>query len=67
MWQKIVSKLEQGKKYIVELIDQSTVAYDQREEICNKIQNLKEKGQTETGIHMQVNDKFPNINRPIDL
>lgn len=25
MWQKIVLKLEQGKKYIVELIDQSTV------------------------------------------
>ncbi len=26
MWQKIVLKLEQGKKYIVELIDQSTVS-----------------------------------------
>ncbi|XP_037050010.1 coiled-coil domain-containing protein 63 isoform X2 [Bradysia coprophila] len=53
MWQKIVLKLEQGKKYIVELIDQSTTAYDQREEICNKIQNLKEKGQTEGTVHLQ--------------
>ncbi|KAJ6635259.1 Coiled-coil domain-containing protein 63 [Pseudolycoriella hygida] len=53
MWQKIVLKLEQGKKYITELIDQSTAAYDQREEICNKIQNSKDKGQTEGTVHMQ--------------
>ena len=55
MWQKIVNKLEQGKKYILELIDQSTAAYDQREELCNKIQTLKEKGLTENSVHMQVN------------
>lgn len=54
MWQKMVSKFEQGKKYIMELIDQSTTAYDQREELCNKIQGLKEKGHNETSIHTQV-------------
>lgn len=54
MWQKIVNKLEQGKRYIIELIDQSTAAYDQREELCNKIQSLREKGLTESSVHMQV-------------
>lgn len=54
MWQKIVNKLEQGKKYILELIDQSTAAYDQREELCNKIQTLRDKGLTESTLHMQV-------------
>lgn len=53
MWQKIVNRLEQGKRYIIELIDQSTAAYDQREELCNKIQSLREKGISESGVHMQ--------------
>lgn len=53
MWQKIVNRLEQGKRYIIELIDQSTAAYDQREELCNKIQVLREKGISDSGIHMQ--------------
>ena len=54
MWQKMVTKLEHGKKYILDLIEQSVAAYDQREEICNKIQNLDEKGQFEQSIHIQV-------------
>lgn len=62
MWQKMVNKLEQGKKYIVELIDQSTTAYDQREELCNKIQTLKEKNQSESGIHKQVRSKNNFLN-----
>lgn len=54
MWEKMVYKLESGKKYILELIEQSINAYDQREELCNKIQNLKEKSLTESTIHIQV-------------
>lgn len=54
MWQKMVTKLEQGKKFTNELVDQSVAAYDQREDICNKIQNLDDKGQVENNLHMQV-------------
>lgn len=54
MWQQIIDQLDHGKRYIVELIDQSTSAYDQRDDLCSKIQNLREKGLSESGIHMQV-------------
>lgn len=54
MWQKMVIRLEQGKKFTMELVEQSVAAYDQREDICNKIQNLDDKRQTENNLHMQV-------------
>lgn len=54
MWQKMVTKLEQGKKFVMELVEQSVAAYDQREDICNKIQNLDDRGQLENNVHMQV-------------
>lgn len=54
MWQKMVTKTEQGKKFVMELVEQSVAAYDQREDICNKIQNLDDRGQLENNVHMQV-------------
>lgn len=53
MWEKMVTKLEHGKKHILDLIEQSVAAYDQREELCHKIQNLNEKSQNENHSHMQ--------------
>lgn len=53
MWQKMVKQLNDGKKYITELIDQSTAAYDQREELCNKLQALKDRGHADKMIHIQ--------------
>lgn len=50
----MVTQLEQGKKQILDLIEQTIAAYDQREELCNKIQNLEEKGQSENSVHLQV-------------
>lgn len=58
IWQKMVTKLEQGKKYTMDLVEQSVAAYDQREDICNKIQNLDDKGQLENNVHMQVNHEL---------
>lgn len=58
MWQRIVGQLEQGKRYIVEMIDQSTAAYDQREELCNKMQGLREKSLTEGSVHLQVRNYY---------
>lgn len=53
MWQKMVNQLNQGKKLIMDLIEQSTAAYDQREELCNKLQALKDRGQTDKMLHIQ--------------
>lgn len=50
----MVSKLEHGKKFILDLIEQSVGAYDQREELCNKLQNLEGKSHTEQNLHLQV-------------
>lgn len=53
MWQKMVNQLNQGKKYIMDLVEQSTAAYDQREELCNKLQTLKDRGQADRMLHVQ--------------
>lgn len=54
IWQKMVMKLEVGKKMILDLIEQSVAAYEQREELCNKLQNLEGKSNNEQTLHMQV-------------
>lgn len=53
MWQKMINQLNQGKKYIMDLVEQSTAAYDQREELCNKLQTLKDRGQADRMLHVQ--------------
>lgn len=53
LWQRAGARLEQGKRYIGELVDQSTVVYEQREELCSKIQNLRERGLTDGSVHLQ--------------
>lgn len=54
IWQKMVTKLESGKKFIMDLIEQSVSAYEQRDELCNKLQNLEGKSQNEQNLHLQV-------------
>lgn len=39
---------------MMDLIEQSTAAYDQREELCNKLQLLKDKTQSDKLAHVQV-------------
>lgn len=53
MWEKLVNKLNEGKRYMMDLIDQSTSAYDTREELCTKLQILKDKGLAEKASHVQ--------------
>ncbi|XP_062716582.1 coiled-coil domain-containing protein 63 [Aedes albopictus] len=53
MWEKLVAKLNEGKRFMMELIDQATAAYDTREELCTKLQILKDKGQSEKITHIQ--------------
>uniref|UniRef100_A0A182VVT0 ODAD1 central coiled coil region domain-containing protein n=1 Tax=Anopheles minimus TaxID=112268 RepID=A0A182VVT0_9DIPT len=53
MWEKLVSKLNEGKRYMIDLIEQATSAYDTREELCTKLQILKDKGQSDKLAHIQ--------------
>ncbi|XP_023294596.2 coiled-coil domain-containing protein 63 [Lucilia cuprina] len=53
MWQSMVTQFNEGKKYIMDLIDQSTLAYDQREELCNKLQVLKDRNENDKIMHIQ--------------
>lgn len=53
-----MTQLEHGKKEILDLIEQTIATYDQREELCSKIQTLEEKGQMESSAHLQVNTVF---------
>lgn len=50
----MVTQFNDGKKYIMELIDQSTVAFDLREELCNKLQVLKDRSENDKIMHIQV-------------
>lgn len=50
----MVTQFNEGKKYIMELIDQSTVAFDLREELCNKLQVLKDRSENDKIMHIQV-------------
>ena len=54
MWQTMVTQFNEGKKYIMDLIDQSTLAFDQREELCNKLQVLKNRNENDKIMHIQV-------------
>lgn len=50
----MVTKLELGQKLIMDLIEQSVAAYEQRDELCNKLQNLEGKSQNEQNLHLGI-------------
>lgn len=41
MFDKMITQLSNGKKYMLDLIEQATIAYDQREEWCVKLHALR--------------------------
>lgn len=53
MWQSMVTQFNEGKKYIMDLIDQSTMAYDQREELCTKLQQVRSRNESDRMLHIQ--------------
>lgn len=53
VWAKMVHQLNEGKRNMMDLIEQSTAAYDQREELCNKLQLLKDKSESDKVAHVQ--------------
>lgn len=54
MWEKFISNLNKGKKFMLDLIEQATIAYDQRDEWCSKLQALRMRGHTDLILHTQV-------------
>lgn len=44
LYQQLVGRLNSGKKVMMDLIEQATLAYDQREEAQNKLRALRERG-----------------------
>lgn len=53
MWQAMVTEFNDGKKLIMDLIDQSTVAFDQRQELCTKLSVLKDRNENDKVMHIQ--------------
>lgn len=53
MWQAMVTQFNDGKKLIMDLIDQSTVAFDQRQELCTKLSVLKDRNENDKVMHIQ--------------
>ncbi|XP_066996668.2 outer dynein arm-docking complex subunit 1 [Anabrus simplex] len=53
LYQQLISRLNTGKKIMLDLIEQATLAYDQREEAQSKLHMLKERGRQDMHIHSQ--------------
>ncbi|RZC41095.1 hypothetical protein BDFB_002579 [Asbolus verrucosus] len=53
MWKTIIEKLSFGKKILLDLIEQATIAYDQREDLCNRLQALRIKGHSDLMANIQ--------------
>lgn len=54
MWKLKIAEYEVGKKTIMELIDQSSLAFDQREDLSKSLHSLSERNENDEVIHMQV-------------
>ncbi|KAJ8911280.1 hypothetical protein NQ315_015283 [Exocentrus adspersus] len=53
IWDTLISNLCRGKKFMLDLIEQATIAYDQREEWVSKLQSLRTKAHNDLLSHIQ--------------
>lgn len=53
LWEKLIGNLNQGKKFMLDLIEQATIAYDQREEWCTKLQALRTRAHNDLISHSE--------------
>lgn len=63
MWQRMINKLNCEKRHIMDLVEQATSAFDQREELCTKLQTLKERGQSDKTNHIH---EMKELQRKLD-
>ncbi|OAD53636.1 Coiled-coil domain-containing protein 63 [Eufriesea mexicana] len=52
LWNKLINQLNTGKQVINDLIEQATIAFNQRDEELNKIQALRERGLRDLKAHV---------------
>ncbi|XP_037295740.1 uncharacterized protein LOC115451629 isoform X2 [Manduca sexta] len=52
-WSKMMHALNKGKKFLTDLFESSTLAYDQRDEWCAKLRSVQEKGKMDQMLQMQ--------------
>ncbi|XP_052749058.1 coiled-coil domain-containing protein 63-like [Galleria mellonella] len=52
-WDKLMGALSKGKKFLIDLFESSTLAYDQRDEWCTKLRSLQEKGKMDQSLQVQ--------------
>ncbi|XP_069362996.1 coiled-coil domain-containing protein 63-like [Maniola hyperantus] len=52
-WTKMMSALDKGKKFLTDLFESSTLAYDQRDEWCSKLKSVQEKGKVDQMVQIQ--------------
>ncbi|CAH0721312.1 unnamed protein product, partial [Brenthis ino] len=52
-WTKMQNALNKGKKFLTDLFESSTLAYDQRDEWCTKLKSIQEKGRMDQMVQIQ--------------
>ncbi|CAK1594750.1 unnamed protein product [Parnassius mnemosyne] len=52
-WTKMLTALSKGKKFLTDLFESSTLAYDQRDEWCTKLKSVQEKGKMDQMLQVQ--------------
>ncbi|CAK1540913.1 unnamed protein product [Leptosia nina] len=52
-WMKMLNALKRGKKFLTDLFESSTLAYDQRDEWCAKLRSVQEKGNLDQMVQVQ--------------
>ncbi|XP_072933595.1 coiled-coil domain-containing protein 63-like [Epargyreus clarus] len=52
-WTKMLNALHKGKKFLTDLFESSTLAYDQRDEWCTKLRSIQEKGKMDQMLQIQ--------------
>ncbi|KAJ8957909.1 hypothetical protein NQ318_001906 [Aromia moschata] len=55
IWDRLINNLYIGKKFMLDLIEQATIAYDRREEWISKLQALRSKAYQDLLNHIQAN------------
>ncbi|XP_048521634.1 coiled-coil domain-containing protein 63 [Dendroctonus ponderosae] len=63
VWEKLLKDINVGKKYMIDLIEQAIMAFDQREEWCSKLDALKKRADVDLILH---SEEMREIQRRLD-
>ncbi|XP_031330511.1 coiled-coil domain-containing protein 63 [Photinus pyralis] len=63
VWETLVEDLNQGKKLMLDLIEQATLSYDQREEWCSKLHALRIRNRNDFMLHAE---EMKELQRQLD-